>query len=290
MRPAASTRLCTNRLLVPVAERDGIRIGWAEQGDGVPLVLVTGVGGAGSAWWRLLRHLPPTVRAITLDNRGTGASDPVAGRFFGLDDLAGDVVAVMDAAGIARAHVMGSSLGGIVAQHLALEHRHRVASLILASTTGAGFRGGPPWRLLGAGALRPLVGAARSEELLASALYAAATLREHPERVTEDATVRDAAPLDPRTVAAQLLAVAPHNALPRLWSLAGMRVTVLHGAQDAVVSPDRARELAAAIPAARLVIIEGCGHAMTTDAEEATADAVLEHLACHGTASSSRAA
>ena len=134
------------------------------------------------------------------------------------------------------------------------------------------------------------MGTARSEELLASALYAAATLREHPERVAEDATVRDAAPLDPRTVAAQLLAVAAHNALPRLWSLAGMRVTVLHGAQDAVVSPDRARELAAAIPAARLVIIEGCGHAMTTDAEEATADAVLEHLACHGTASSSRAA
>ena len=98
MRPAASTRLFTNRLLVPVAERDGIRIGWAEQGDGVPLVLITGVGGAGSAWWRLLRHLPPTVRAITLDNRGTGASDPVAGRFFGLDDLAGDVVAVMDPA------------------------------------------------------------------------------------------------------------------------------------------------------------------------------------------------
>ena len=268
---------------------DGTSICWQEQGDGEPLVLIMGLGGSGRAWWRLLRNLPPTVRVVTLDNRGTGGSDPIRGRFTS-EELVADVLCVMDAAGVERAHVMGVSLGGMVAQRLALEHRDRVASLVLGSTTAVGLRGAPPWRLLGAGALRPLVGPERAWELLAPALYAAETLRDRPELVQEDLRTRGDELQDPRTVAAQLLAVAGHNALGRLGELAGLGVTILHGAQDAVVPPVRARELAAAIPGARLVLLERCGHMMTTDAEAASAAAVLEHLDRHPTAPSSRAA
>ena len=266
--------------------RDGARIHFAEQGSGTPLVLIMGLGGAGSAWWRLLRNLPPSIHAITLDNRGTGASDRVRDRLT-MPGLGADVLAVMDAAEVARAHVMGTSLGGMVAQHLALEHPERVASLVLASTTAAAMRAAPPWRMLGAGALRPLLGPERARELLAPALYAAATLAEHPELVVED--LRAEQPQDPVTVAAQLVAAAGHDTRPRLGALAGLGVTILHGAQDAVIPPERAHELAAAIPGARLVIIERCGHMMTTDAEAASAAAVLEHIARH-TGPSSRAA
>ena len=267
----------------------GTSICWQEQGSGEPLILIMGLGGSGGAWWRLLRNLPPTVRAITLDNRGTGASDPIQGRFT-LDELVGDVLCVMDAAGVERAHVMGVSMGGMVAQQLALEHRERVASLVLGSTTAVGLRGAPPWRLLGAGALRPLIGPQRTWELLAPALYAIETLRDRPGLVAEDLRRRGEELQDPRTVAAQLLAVAGHNALGRLGELAGLGVTVLHGAQDAVVPPDRARELTAAIPGARLVLLERCGHMMTTDAEAASAAAVLEHLDRHSASSSPLAA
>lgn len=76
--------------------------------------------------------------------------------------------------------------------------------------------------------------------------------------------------------------MAGHNALGRLGELAGLGVTVLHGAQDAVVPSIRARELAAAIPDARLVLLERCGHMMTTDAEVASAAAV--HLDRHAAA------
>lgn len=272
-----------------VAVRDGAWIHWDEQGDGEPLVLVMGLGGSGRAWWRLLRNLPPAVRAITLDNRGTGDSDPIRGRFT-LDDLVGDVLSVMDDAGAERAHLMGVSMGGMVAQHLALDHRERVASLILGSTTAVATRGAPPWRLLGAGALRPFVGPERTWELLAQSLYSERTLSEHPELVAEDLRTRGDELQDTRTVAAQLFAVAAHNSLPRLGELAGLGVTVLHGADDVVVPVDRARELAAAIPGADLVIIEGCGHMMTTDAEAASAATVLEHLGRHAEASSSQAA
>lgn len=265
------------------------QIHWQEQGEGEPLVLVMGLGGSGRAWWRLLRNLPPTVRAITLDNRGTGDSDPVRGRLT-MEELVGDVLCVMDSAGVERAHLLGVSMGGMVVQRLALDHRDRVASLVLGSTTAVGLRGAPPWRLLGAGALRPLLGPERTWELLAPALYATQTLRDRPELVEEDLLTRGDELQDPRTVAAQLRAVAGHNALDRLAELAGLEVTVLHGAQDAVVPPARARELAAAIPGARLVIIEECGHMMTTDAEAASAAAVLEHLDRHAAARSSRAA
>ncbi len=274
---------------MPEAVHGGTGLHWREQGDGEPLVLVMGLGGSQDAWWRLLRRLPPTVRAITLDNRGTGASGP-AELGLTLEEMVGDVLCVMDAAGVQRAHVMGTSMGGMVAQHLALEYRPRVASLLLASTSASALRGAPPWRLLGAGAARPWLGAERSGELLASALYAIETLRDRPELVEEDLARQSGIPQRPRTVLAQLLAVAGHDTLPRLGELAGLGVTVLHGAQDAVVPPARARELAAAIPGAELVLLASCGHMMGTDDEEATAAAVLAHLARHGPASASQAA
>ena len=274
---------------MPVALSGGVGIHWEQQGDGEPLICIMGVGGSGDGWWRLLRRLPPGVRAITLDNRGTGASGP-AEVGLTLAEMVADVLCVIDAAGLARAHVLGSSLGGIVAQHLALEHRERVASLLLASTTAEARNSPPPWRLLGAGAAWAWLGAERSAELLASALYAPVTVRERPELITEDLARRANEPQRPRTVVAQLLAVAGHDTRERLKELAGLGVTILHGAQDAIVAPRRARELAAAIPGAELVMIDACGHTLTTDAEAASAAAVLAHLQRHGERPASRAA
>jgi pimeloyl-ACP methyl ester carboxylesterase len=178
----------------------------------------------------------------------------------------------------------------MVAQHLALDHADRVRSVVLGCTTAIGRRGAPPWRMLGASALRPLLGPGRTWPLLAPTLYAPGTLRDHPDRVREDLRVRVEDATKPRTIYAQLAAIAGHQTLERLGELGGLGVTVVHGEQDTLVPPARAEELARAIPGARLVMIPACGHMMTTDAEEATAAAVLEHVALHGSRSSSRAA
>lgn len=274
---------------MPVADRGGdVWLRWLDGGDpdGDPVLLIMGLGGSARPWWRLTPHLDPALRVVRFDNRGTGESSRVATPFGGLTmaDLVADTLAVMDDAGLADAHVVGVSMGGMIAQHLALDHRDRVRSLLLGCTTAVGREGTPPWRMLAATALRPALGPERTFSLVAPSLYVPRTLREHPERVREDLRVRAADATPPVTIVAQMGAVSRHDTRPRLAELDGLPVTVVHGEQDALIGPERGRELAAGIPGARFVGIPECGHLMTTDAEAATAAAVNEHLARAGAA------
>lgn len=269
---------------MPIAHSGSTWIAWRAEGPddpaaaGEPVLLIMGLGGSSRAWTRLIPHLRPRYAAILFDNRGTGDSDPVRAPM-SMDDLAHDAVAVLDAAGIDSAHVVGVSMGGMIAQHIALDHRDRVRSLVLGCTAAVGRGGGaPPWRMLASAALRPLLGPARTFGVVAPALYAERTRREQPERVREDLAVRVADRTDPRTVYAQMAAIARHDVRARLHELADVPTLVLHGDEDRLVPPDRACDLAAAIPGARLVMLRSCGHILTTDAEAATAAAILDHL------------
>jgi len=108
-----------------------IQLHYDLQGNGEPLLLIMGFG-LSSASWRpeFLAGLAPTFRVITFDNRGTGRSDqpdnPVS-----IALLADDAAALLDTLGIARAHVLGVSMGGSVAQEFALNHPQRLAGLVL---------------------------------------------------------------------------------------------------------------------------------------------------------------
>ena len=272
----------------PLARNGAHWLSWRDHGQGEPLLLIMGLGGSSLAWTRLLPHVSAGHRAIVMDNRGTGDSDRVSGPLT-MAEMVGDVVAVLDAAGEESAHVMGVSMGGMVAQHLALDHRERVRSLVLACTTAVGSRGRPPWRLLASSALRPVLGPARTWDLVTQTLYAPHTIREHPERIREDFRIRGEA-TPSATFLAQMAAIARHDTRARLRELAGLGVTIVHGKQDALVPPARATELAAAIPAAQLVMIDRCGHMLTTDAERDSAAAVLAHLDRHRSPPSSLAA
>jgi len=237
-----------------------------------------GLSGSARAWYRLLPHVTRHSQVIVFDNRGTGDSDRVT-RPLRMCDLAADALAVLDAGGHDSAHVMGVSMGGMIAQHLALDHRERVRSLILGGTTAGGSRGNPPWRLLAATALRPLIGAARTFPIVAPALYAPSTRRRYPQRVAQDLDIRLADATDIRTTVAQMTAIVAHDTRARLRELAGLPVTVVHGIQDALMPVEHGRDLADAIPGARLVLIPNCGHMLTTDAEREVAAIVRRHLA-----------
>lgn len=263
-----------------VAENGGTWINWRATGapGGDPVLFIMGLGGSARAWWRLLPHLEADHRLIVFDNRGTGDSDRVRGPL-GMADLVGDALAVLDDAGVQRAHVVGVSMGGMVAQHLALEHRERVRSLVLGSTTAIGRTGEVPWRMLATGGLRPLVGPGRAFALVAPLLYAERTRAEHADRMRQDWELRVADATDSKTIWAQIAAIARHDVRERLGELAGVPALVLHGAEDALVPSARGIELARAIPDARLVLLPGCGHMLTTDDEAGSAAAIRAHLA-----------
>src|SRR5262245_65372914 len=120
-------------------------------GEGTPLLLVMGLGGDRQGWELVRPELLRRHRLVLVDNRDAGESSE-AGAGYGLGDMAADALAVMDHLGIERFHVLGASMGGAIAQHLALQAPVRVASLTLASTwartdpfLAAIFAG---WRLL----------------------------------------------------------------------------------------------------------------------------------------------
>jgi pimeloyl-ACP methyl ester carboxylesterase len=194
-----------------------------------------------------------------------------------LDDMVADTLAVMDAAGVGDAHILGVSMGGMVAQRLALEHRDRVRSLILGCTTARARAGLPPWRLIAAASIRQLA-PRQATELVVPLLYAERTRREAPERILEDLRMRNRDSTSPATIFAQMAAVGSHDVRSRLAELEGLQVTVIHGSEDALIGADRGRELAARIPGARLREIDDCGHLLLTDAQDAVMAAIDEHL------------
>ena len=263
------------------AEHGGVWLSWRAFGGGDPVLLIMGLMGSGRAWFRLLPHLAgpdadPQRLAITFDNRGTGDSDRPSG-LWTMDDLVGDAVAVMDAAGVERAHVIGASMGGMIAQHLALDHPDRVRSLSLVCTHPGRQPGAPPWRMMASLALRPALGPGRTFGIAAPMLYSERTRTERRARMGEDLRLRFQEATPSATARGQIAAILRHDTRARLGELQ-MPVLVLHGEEDRLIPPSGGRELADRIPGARLVLIPKCGHVMMTDAEEEVAAAMLDFL------------
>src|SRR5208337_2563307 len=106
---------------MPFVDNQGARIYWGEQGSGEPLVLISGLGTTSRAWYRSRPVFAKSYRTLALDNRGVGSSDVPPG-VYSISLMASDVIAVLDAAGVADAHVFGASMGGMIAQELALQY------------------------------------------------------------------------------------------------------------------------------------------------------------------------
>ena len=115
----------------------GVRIVWEERGSGPPLLLIQGLGYARWSWEPVLPGLAERFRVISFDNRGIGESDKPAGPYTARE-MADDALQVLDEAGVERAHVLGASLGGMIAQELAVAAPERVERLVLCCTTPGG--------------------------------------------------------------------------------------------------------------------------------------------------------
>jgi 3-oxoadipate enol-lactonase len=264
---------------VPLADRGHTQIFWEERGSGEPLLLVMGHGWPRQMWARHLPALTERFRVITFDNRGVGQTATTLSQWT-LADMADDALAVLDAAGVIQAHVYGASMGGGIAQVMALEHPERVGSLILGCTAAkAAQRRVPVWPLTRY--LLPVLLAGREARTVAFAralVYGPAT---DPALIAEDVRLLESLSRPTEGIRAQRRAVLDYEgSQPRLGSIRSPTL-IIHGSDDRLVPLRYGAELARLIPGAELVVLPGAGHMYLTDATETAGSTVLSFLAAH---------
>ncbi|MEA2212448.1 MAG: hypothetical protein QOF83_2396 [Solirubrobacteraceae bacterium] len=255
---------------MPIAHNGAVQIYWESTGTGAPVLLIAGQAMTHSAWWRTVPALAQSFRVLTFDNRDVGSSTlwPLP---YVVPQMAADAIAVLDAAGIDRAHIYGISLGGMVAQEVALRHPDRVDALVLGATTA----GGPGVALADPEPLSFFVrvGAMAPEEAEWAAVpysYGARTRRQHGDRIAQDIAKRVQHQTQTLTYLHQVAAAATHNTAGRLRQIQAPTL-IVHGAEDKIMPPENAYQLARTIPDAELKIWPEAGHLYITDEPHADA-------------------
>ncbi len=236
-----------------------VSIAWERHGAGAPVLLIHGLGYARWGWEPVLPGLAERFDVILFDNRGIGESDAPPGPYT-VSELAGDAVRVLDEAGVERVHVVGTSLGGMVAQEFALSYPDRVDRLVLACTTP----GGPNAHPMPHATVALMAEAATLEPALALRQFvenalAPDTVATRPELVEQIRAHRLATAQLPAAWAAQAAAGMGFDAYDRLGSLHAPTL-VQHGSEDVVVDPRNSEVLVRLVPDAQLDLFPGTGH------------------------------
>jgi len=235
-----------------------------------------GLGYTSVMWHRTRPVLAQKYRTIAFDNRGVGRSDVPPGPY-SIAIMASDAAAVLDAAGVARAHVFGVSMGGMIAQEFALQYPARTRSLILGCTAA----GGPS--------------AVRAESKVADVLMARGMTLEQareailpyiydvatpPEKIEEDVSLRRNWLPSLEGYMAQLLGILAWESYSRIAQITAPTL-VIHGKSDALVPPGNGELIAKRIPGAKLVLLEQASHLFLTDQTEKAHQEILEFLSSH---------
>jgi 3-oxoadipate enol-lactonase len=262
---------------MPYADANGVRLYYEQEGSGPDLVLIMGLGAHLGAWALQRPDLSRHFRVTAFDNRGAGRSD-APDEPYSIAGMADDTVALMTSLGIARAHVVGASMGGMIAQELAIRHPDRVDGLVLACTRAK------------AGPLRELMapvdrwlreqGLDRIQLALLTMPWGrtAAFMSDQEKVLKQLELVRmDPYPMQLHAYLRQHSAVMAHDTLGRLGSIRA-RTLVLVGAEDVLTPPAESRVLAAAIPGARLVELPRGGHGFTGEYPDEFNAAVIDFL------------
>jgi pimeloyl-ACP methyl ester carboxylesterase len=256
---------------------DGVEIWYDSWGrrDGEPLLLIQGLGTDSRGWALQRMAFGRRYRCFAPDNRGTGHSGKPPGPY-SLDQMARDAVAVLDAEGVDSAHVIGASMGGVIAQIIGVLHPERTRSLVLACTACRHHQ----WRIELLQEWAEAVSTRGSAGLSADALRWLVGPRLHKRfGVWLNILARILLQTDPGGFVAQVEAIV--NAPDELrYELAHVRVPtlVITGSQDSLTPIGDAEELAESIPGAQLVELRGAAHGLMVEAPNAFNSEVLHFL------------
>ncbi len=261
-------------------EANGIDIYYEEHGSGEPLLLIMGWGGNAATWNPQIEGLAQHFRVIAFDNRGVGRTSAPEGPYT-MSQMAGDVVGLLDGLEIPRAHVFGISMGGMVAQELAIQHPGRVDTLILGCTTPGSSRAA------GVAKLHSDISSFRNAHRKQRDLE---WISEFLKRLwTEEAMTKSTTELQDFVLSLirfpptshglihQADAVAAHDAHDRLGQIPH-RTLVMTGAEDTLIDPKNSEILAELIPDAKLVVFEGLRHAFHLERPALANDAIVSFI------------
>jgi 3-oxoadipate enol-lactonase len=266
-----------------LARNGPVTIAYDVRGRGSPLVLIQGVGVGRWGWEPVADRLARRFQVITIDNRGIGASDTAPGHY-STRMMADDVLAVLDHAGIQRASVVGTSLGGMIAQELALAHPERVDRLVLVATIPGGPRSRPmplPTTYLFAWA--PFMTSQAKLQQFLHATLGPETLRRRPKIARRLAVRKLAHPQSQHAWRAQTEAGMLFNPLGRQRRIT-QPTLVVQGTADQIVAPGNAEVLAGLVPDARLQRFDGAGHLLYWEQPKRFVRVVTDFLTDPGSA------
>ncbi|MBI5284395.1 MAG: alpha/beta fold hydrolase [Chloroflexi bacterium] len=265
---------------MPKARVNGIELYYEVHGEGEPLLLIRGLGGHLAEVPFLVESYRRHFRVIAFDSRGCGRSDKPE-EDYSIAGFADDTAALLDALGIAEAVVHGSSMGGMIAQELALLHPQKVRALVLACTT-AGAAGGV------APAMETIQKMVRNQSLSGDEAiaagwelgYSASYIATHSDEMMARSRIAGqyAAPRD--AYMRQVIAAAKHNTYDRLHQVT-CPAMIIHGSADVMIPPANAHLLKQHIPHAELHILEGMGHGYELEAQEQSDALVIDFAQRH---------
>ncbi len=266
-----------------VETTSGTTIYYEEHGDGEPLLCVMGLSADVLAWVLQVPAFSQRHRTVIFDNRDVGRSSMADGPYE-IADMARDALDLADALGLESFHLLGVSMGGAIAQEMALAAPDRIRTLTLTVTfAGTGHWGRVLSKTWGARVLETPRERHVDELLL---LNLSEELFEDPAKVefARNLMLQNPHPQPPEAFARQLDASSRHEARDRLPSLT-MPVHVIGGERDILVPVWKSKEIAELIPGAKLTVLEGAPHGLTMERAEEFNELVLRFIAEHEPAS-----
>lgn len=251
---------------MPVLKRPGVSLHYELEGSqGEPVLFIQGIGVAGSGWQPQIHALSKEFRCLSYDNRGLGKSVMESGSI-SIEAMTEDAVALMECVGWKSAHVVGHSMGGVIAQDLATRFRPRVKSLSLLCTFARGKDGARPTPWVIWMSMRTRFGSkAMRRKAFLEMLFPKPHLRNADlEKASEEIgrlIGRDLAE-SPPILMKQLKALGRHDISPRLPELAKLPTLVLSARHDPIAKPKYGQMIADAVPGSVFEVFEDAAHAL----------------------------